>query len=89
MREQSMERYGEGGRMKEWKHIPAGENGDCVRDRRWREMNNERTEYGQIWRGGRMKEWKHIAAGENGDCVRDRAYEIVCEIGCLRQIYAA
>jgi hypothetical protein len=52
-------------------------------------MNNERTEYEEIWRGGRMKEWKHIPAGEHEECVRDRAYEIVCEIGCLRQIYAA
>jgi hypothetical protein len=49
-------------------------------------MNNKRTEYGEMWR---MKEWKHIAAGEHEDCVRDRAYEIVCEIGCIRQIYAA
>jgi hypothetical protein len=49
-------------------------------------MNNERTEDGEMWR---MKVWKHIPAGEHEDCVRDRVYEIVCEIGCLRQIYAA
>ncbi len=52
-------------------------------------MNNERKEDREIWIGGRMKEWKHIPAGEHEDCVRDRAYEIVCEIGCIRQIYAA
>jgi hypothetical protein len=80
---------GEMWRMKVWKHIPAGEHEDCVRERIWREMNNKKTEYGEIWRGGRMKEWKHIPAGEHEDCVRDKVYEIVCEIGCLRQIYAA